>query len=95
MSVTQLEDPAFADRLNGWPSSRGLDGLVVEVVESVFLPDNVRAMDTLMKLVQQGAEISIDDYGSGFSNLRLLKELSPSYIKMDRSLIEMDGDPTK
>jgi two-component system CheB/CheR fusion protein len=87
MSVQQLEDRHLADLLTGWPSPTGLTGLVVEVTESVFLPGNTWAMDALRTFKQLGADISVDDYGSGYSNFSLLESLAPRYIKLDKSFL--------
>lgn len=95
MSVHQLDDPAFAKQLHSWPTSAGLEGLVVEVTETVFLPDNERAMDALQTLVAMGAEVSIDDFGSGFSNLLQLSALSPAYVKLDRSMLTVAAEPSR
>jgi len=87
LSVMQLEDHTLTDQLALWPMASGLEGLVVEVVESVFLPGNARALEALSVLTGHGAKVSIDDFGSGFSNLLLLEILSPSFVKLDRSML--------
>jgi two-component system CheB/CheR fusion protein len=83
MSVSQLEDARFVDLIHAWPSVDVLTGLAVEVTEEVFLPDHLRAVDALLAVSSQGVAISIDDFGSGFSNLRLLQVLAPETLKLD------------
>jgi EAL domain-containing protein (putative c-di-GMP-specific phosphodiesterase class I) len=63
------------------------DGLVVEIVESVFLPGHSKALEVLNTLVALGAEACIDDYGTGYSNFGLLKALTPACIKLGRSFL--------
>jgi two-component system, chemotaxis family, CheB/CheR fusion protein len=87
MSVTQLEDRHFATLLDGFSEPDSLAGLVVEILESVFLPDHGQALQILDRLSSLGAQTSIDDYGSGYSNVRLLETLEPDYIKLDRSFL--------
>jgi two-component system CheB/CheR fusion protein len=87
MSATQLEDRHVAELLEQVPGPNGLDGLVVEILESVFLPDHGQALQVLQQLSALGAETSIDDYGAGYSNVRLLETLEPDYIKLDRSFL--------
>lgn len=87
MSVTQLEDNHLADLLMGLTAHVGLRGIVVEILESVFLPDHTHALRMLEVLSGLGAETAVDDYGSGFSNVRLLESLDPDYIKLDRSFL--------
>lgn len=86
LSATQLEDREFAAAT----ASTALDGLpelVVEVTESVFLPDNARATAQLAVLRSWGASVAIDDFGTGYSNLRLLLDLAPEAIKLDGSFL--------
>lgn len=87
MSVTQLEDESLIDSIGEWADPVGAGDLVVEIVESIFLPDHRRAMESLGRLVGMGAVTSVDDFGAGYSNYRLLKTLSPHYIKLDRSFL--------
>ena len=87
MSVMQLEDRHFAHILKAAQGPDGLRGLVVEILESVFLPDNDEALRILDALSELGAETAIDDYGSGYSNVRLLETVSPDYIKLDKSFL--------
>jgi EAL domain-containing protein (putative c-di-GMP-specific phosphodiesterase class I) len=87
MSVEQLEDRGLTELLAQWPSSDGLRGLIVEIVESVFLPDRHVAVEALRDLISHGALTAIDDYGSGYSNMRLLESIAPHFIKLDRSFL--------
>ena len=91
LSVSQLEDRTFADEV----ALHGLDDLgrvVIEVTESVFLPDRDRALGIVRLLRGLGAQLSVDDFGVGFSNLRLLKGLAPDIIKLDRSFLTETPD---
>jgi diguanylate cyclase (GGDEF)-like protein len=92
LSVAQLEDQEFASLVDERRLS-GLDDLVVEVTETVFLPDSTRAMSELTILRRLGAELAVDDFGTGFSNLRLLLDVAPDVIKLDRSFLQV-GDIT-
>lgn len=87
LSVSQLEDRTFQDLLDQMPSPTGLAGLVVEVTESLFLPDNARALAAVSRLSDLGAEVSVDDYGSGYSNFALMEQLSPALVKLDKSFL--------
>ena len=61
--------------------------LILEVTESAMLTDlnNTRLM--LDQLRNLGFSISLDDFGTGFSSLSLLRELPIDQIKIDRSFI--------
>ncbi len=87
VSVEQLEErgvnvAVFSESLHGH-----LDRLVVEILETVFLPNHPIALDRVRGLAGMGAQIAIDDYGSGYSNMLLLESLSPDYIKLDRTFL--------
>jgi two-component system CheB/CheR fusion protein len=87
LSATQLEDSEFAAAAAS-TTLDGLPDLVVEVTESVFLPDNARATAQLAVLRAWGASVAIDDFGTGYSNLRLLLDLAPEAIKLDGSFLQ-------
>ncbi|CAM3246712.1 bifunctional diguanylate cyclase/phosphodiesterase [Nocardioides dubius] len=63
------------------------DRLVLEVTEDSFLADPQRTREVLADLRSKGVQISIDDYGTGFSSLTYLQNLPVQELKIDRSLI--------
>jgi len=63
------------------------DHLVLEVTEDSFLADPERARSILLDLRAHGVQVSIDDYGTGFSSLTYLRDLPVQELKIDRSLI--------
>jgi diguanylate cyclase (GGDEF)-like protein len=68
--------------------------LVIEVTEDSFLAEPERARAVLLDIRQHNLQISIDDYGTGFSSLSYLRDLPVQELKMDRSFIStMRSDP--
>ncbi len=63
------------------------DRLVLEVTEDSFLADPQRARSILLDLRSHGIQVSIDDYGTGFSSLTYLRDLPVQELKIDRSLV--------
>lgn len=63
------------------------DRLIIEVTEDCFLADPQRARSTILGLREYGLQVSIDDYGTGFSSLSYLRDLPIQEIKLDRSFI--------
>ena len=61
--------------------------LILEVKESATLHNIEASLLTLKKLAQLGIEISIDDFGSGYSSLRYLKHMPAHELKIDREFI--------
>jgi diguanylate cyclase (GGDEF)-like protein len=63
------------------------DCLLVEVTEDSFLTDPERARQALYDLRAHHVQVSIDDYGTGFSSLAYLRDLPVQELKMDRSFV--------
>lgn len=61
----------------------------IEVTESVFLESDTQkiAIKELMKIREMGLNITLDDFGTGFSSLSQLKTLPINKLKIDRSFI--------
>ncbi len=61
--------------------------LLVEVTEDSFLSDPERAREMILELRENDIQVSIDDYGTGFSSLAYLRDLPVQELKMDRSFV--------
>jgi diguanylate cyclase (GGDEF)-like protein len=59
----------------------------IEITESSLIEDTQRAQRNLESLAASGIKISLDDYGTGFSGLSMLKQLPINAVKIDRSFI--------
>ena len=70
--------------------------IVFEVAESTALVEAERSMAILTRLKGLGTQISLDDFGSGFTSLANLKRLPIDEIKIDRpfvnGMLEEAGD---
>lgn len=56
----------------------------LELTENVFVENEKNALDAMTAFRKLGFKISIDDFGSGFSSLNLLKNLPVDNLKIDR-----------
>jgi diguanylate cyclase (GGDEF)-like protein len=61
--------------------------LVVELTETSVAQDAERAAAQFAELRRSGIEVSIDDFGSGFSSLAQLVTMPAGVLKIDRSLV--------
>jgi diguanylate cyclase (GGDEF)-like protein len=61
--------------------------LVLELTETSVAEDPLRAAAQFAQLRISGVEVSIDDFGSGFSSLSQLVSIPAGILKLDRSLI--------
>lgn len=67
--------------------------LIVEIVESEYIKNFEKVNLFLNELKSMGAEIAIDDFGSGYANFSYLLKLRPQYIKIDGSIMKnIDSD---
>jgi EAL domain-containing protein (putative c-di-GMP-specific phosphodiesterase class I) len=57
----------------------------VEITEGLLLKNSPNVRAILKEFRTAGIEISIDDFGTGFSSLSYLKEFDIDYLKIDRS----------
>jgi EAL domain-containing protein (putative c-di-GMP-specific phosphodiesterase class I) len=72
-----------ASKQSGFPA----ENIIFEVLESESLTEQ-RSLVRYLRLIQEfGFATAIDDFGAGYSGLRLLAEYQPYYIKLDRHLI--------
>ncbi|NGZ06407.1 MAG: EAL domain-containing protein [Magnetococcales bacterium] len=61
--------------------------LELEITETMMLGNTEQASETLRQLRALGISIAMDDFGTGFSSLALLKRLPIQVIKIDRSFL--------
>jgi PAS domain S-box-containing protein len=71
----------------------GLDArsLKIEVTESTLLANTSAVLDVFQRLKCSGVEISIDDFGTGFSSLSYLHLFPFDTLKLDRSFLQRKG----
>ena len=67
--------------------SGNLDGLVIEITEHEFVPDDDSLSSAVADLRGRGALIAIDDAGAGHAGLKQLMRVRPDIVKLDRALI--------
>ncbi|MCC9624535.1 GGDEF domain-containing protein [Thalassospira sp. MA62] len=72
------------------------DTIYLEISERHEISNAQYLKDILVRYRSQGFKIAIDDYGSGFAQLRALYECEPDIIKIDRFFIDgLDRDRRK
>ncbi|MEI9978442.1 MAG: EAL domain-containing protein [Edaphobacter sp.] len=58
--------------------------IVLELNERDPIPDAAAMLNAIDPFLDEGMLLSLDDVGSGFSNMRLICELQPNFLKIDR-----------
>ncbi len=66
--------------------------MVFEVNEGFFIEMGDESTQIFNEINNAGFKLALDDFGSGFSSYNWLSQLPMSYLKIDRSLIVVEGD---
>ena len=69
------------------------DDIELEITESICGEDSEAIYDKIEELQDYGFRIAMDDFGSGYSSLNMLKEMPLDIIKMDLKFL--DGNQEK
>ena len=69
--------------------------LKLEITESIFMTEKERQLEILNSLKEYGFLIEIDDFGSGFSSLNMLKEVPADILKMDMAFLSIDKNANR
>ena len=96
LSARQLAQPGLADMVATVLADTGIDPerLALEITESTVVEDEKSAIGALRALKQQGVGIGLDDFGTGWASLSLLKMLPVDVLKVDQSFVAGFGrDP--
>ncbi len=89
ISARSLESEYLAESIAARCRQTGIDPgrLTLELTESSAMDDAVKAMELLTRLRMQGFQLSIDDFGTGFSSMVQLVRLPFSELKIDKSFV--------
>ncbi|HVI37767.1 MAG TPA: EAL domain-containing protein, partial [Gaiellales bacterium] len=96
LSVSNLQDIALPDQVEMLLDSIGVpaQALTLEITEDVLMADAARTRQVLDGLRRLGVQLSIDDYGTGYSSLAYLRALPVNELKLDRSFVRnLTSDP--
>lgn len=93
VSAQQFEDSGFVATVQKALDKAGLPGsrLEIEVKEDVLMRNDPCVPGTLDALQAAGIRVTLDDFGTGVASLSQLARLPFDKIKIDRSLIAMQG----
>ena len=68
----------------GIPNER----ITFEITETAAVQEDSRVEEMTRRLGATGFKIAVDDFGSGTTSLRRVRELSPNFLKLDGSLVK-------
>ena len=72
-----------------------VDQLRIEITETDYVEDPEMLIHTTGKLREFGFQVEMDDFGSGYSSLHMLKEVPVDRIKLDLHFLTGNGDPER
>lgn len=61
--------------------------LVLELTESGYIETDNRIKELFKDLKAKDIDLALDDFGTGYSNMRYLKEIEATTVKIDRSFV--------
>jgi diguanylate cyclase (GGDEF)-like protein len=85
LSPRVLDDEALPAQIMEMLSARQLppDSLTLELTETALFSAPLQALSSLRAMSEAGLRISIDDFGSGYTSFKQLRELEIAEIKID------------
>lgn len=88
VSVLQLLNHSFPETVKRVADEYMIDpkNIVLELTETMILDGNRNAVDQLNKLSSFGFQLSLDDFGAGYSSLNSFFDLPLQQIKIDKSI---------
>jgi diguanylate cyclase len=96
LSAHMLRDLSLPSRLAQLLSQQEVlpDILELEITEGAMMFDAARALTIIKGIRELGVQVSVDDYGTGFSSLSYLRDLTVHALKLDRSFVsDLETNP--
>ena len=90
-----LQDEHYVEKINHILECYNIppELMEFELTESMFFEDSEMMIKIMHRLKQLGLNVSIDDFGSGYSSLNVLKDVPADVIKMDKEFLNAtDGN---
>jgi EAL domain-containing protein (putative c-di-GMP-specific phosphodiesterase class I) len=98
VSATEFLHQDMANNLERIARQTGAEPawLTLEITERVFLNHTPVVLAAFHRLRDLGVGLSVDDFGIGYSNLRMLEIFPVTEIKIDRRFVgELDAGPSR
>jgi EAL domain-containing protein (putative c-di-GMP-specific phosphodiesterase class I) len=89
LSASSLADSDLPAQVASMLVARGVSpgALQLEITEEFLMVDRDVSRNILVRLRDCGIQISVDDFGNGYSSLSYLRDLPIDELKLDRSFI--------
>ncbi len=80
----------FSEFADGYQIDRKL--IEIEITESAFTKDEKLIIKTVDELRKSGFRVLLDDFGSGYSSLNILKDINVDVLKIDARFLDLGKD---
>lgn len=89
-SLPTILDPDWPDRLAGVVGQRSdiAERLIVEITETSMIEDIEATRNVIASCKRLGVKVAMDDFGSGHTSFRNLRELSFDLVKIDGAFVQ-------
>lgn len=90
ISLRQFMQPNFLQLIQDSLADTGMssDHVTLEITETLFIEDLNYILPLLAQVHDMGLHISMDDFGTGFSSLSMLRTLPMDELKIDKSFVD-------
>ncbi|WP_324171245.1 EAL domain-containing protein [Sulfurimonas sp.] len=88
VTYENIISPTMIEYIKNRLDKYGGEGITFEIVESEDIEDYQLVEEFILMIKEYGCKVSLDDFGSGYSNFTHIVKLNIDYIKLDGSLIE-------
>lgn len=95
VSYQQFMDDTFEERLVSYAEKYGVDPtyIIIELTESCQV-DNPRELSAMFdRLRKRGFKLALDDFGTAYASLEMLKCLHVDYIKVEHNFVRELAEP--
>ena len=91
MDIIAIDVPTFFEGLIQKYGISAKD-IKLEITESAYASNMAVVRDSVSRLQEAGFMVMMDDFGSGYSSLNMLRSLNMDVIKLDAQFLQMQGD---
>lgn len=97
VSRCHLGDDKFVEKLEKLVDKYQIpkEYIEIEITESIFSKEDSSAISLINDLKAHGFTISMDDFGSGYSSLNLLRKVPIDVLKIDKVFIDNSDNPER
>jgi diguanylate cyclase (GGDEF)-like protein len=97
VSAVQLRSTEVVEALNDCLATYKVPAhlIAIELTETVLFKNTLTSREIISALTQSGCQLSLDDFGTGFSSISHLRNYPISTVKIDKSLMPETTQDTK